>query len=77
MKTATQKFYSDLNGTIYCVEHLGYEASSTLQHNSTAREFSTSMTSWFRMTTKEVFEFAKFAGGLDKVCESCRYAEVK
>ena len=77
MKTATQKFYSDLNGAIYCVEHLGYEASSTLQHNPTAREFSTSMTTWFRMTAREVFDFAVMVEGIDKVCESCRYGKGK
>ena len=76
-RTVTEKFYSDLNGAIYCTKHLGYEASSVLAHNPRIKEFHTSMTSWFRMTAREVFDFAKFAGGIDKVCESCRYGEGK
>lgn len=76
-RAVKDKFYSDLGGTIYCTKHLGYEASSVLEHNPNAKEFSTSMTTWFRMTAREVFDFAKFAGGIDKVCESCRYGEGK
>lgn len=77
MKTVSQKFYSDLNGAVYCVEHLGYEASSALQQNPNSKKFDTSMTSWFRMTAREVFDFAAMTGGIEKVCESCRYAEAK
>ena len=76
-RTVTQKFYSDLGGAVYCTKHLGYEASSVLEHNPTAKEFHTSMTSWFRMTAREVFDFAAMAGGIEKVCETCRYAEGK
>ncbi len=76
-KAVSEKFYSDLNGAIYCTKHLGYEASSVLEHNPKAKEFNTSMTSWFRMTAREVFDFAKMAGGIDQVCESCRYGKGK
>ena len=76
-KTVTQKFYSDLGGAVYCTKHLGYEASSVLEHNPNAKEFSTSMTTWFRMTAREVFDFAVMVGGVDKVCESCRYGKGK
>ena len=72
-RAVSQKFYSDLNGSVYCTKHLGYEASSVLEHNPNAKEFSTSMTTWFRMTAREVFDFAVMVGGVDKVCESCRY----
>jgi hypothetical protein len=76
-RAVTQKFYSDLNGAVYCTKHLGYEASSVLEHNPKAKEFHTSMTTWFRMTAREVFDFAVMVEGIDKVCESCRYGKGK
>lgn len=74
-QTATKRYYENLNGSIACVKHLGCSAQAHLENNPNARAFDTDLTRWYRMTAKEIVEFAELVKdfGNGEVCESCRY----
>ena len=62
--------YADLNGAVYCAKHVGCEAEGWLRQDPEITEFSTGLTSGYRMTTEEIADLSALTGG--EVCESCR-----
>lgn len=74
-KTLAPRYYENLNGSVACFKHIGCSAQAHLDTNPNARAFDTDLTRWYRMTTKQVSEFAELVKnhGNGAVCESCRY----
>jgi hypothetical protein len=75
METQIQTFYSDLNGRIECVEHMGNEAKAHLAAGFTPQYINTSMTRWEKMTEQEASEFSELIGLNHTICETCRFTK--
>lgn len=75
METQTQTFYSDLNGRIECVEHMGNEAKARLAAGKMPQVITTSMTRWEKMTEQEATEFSELVGINHTICETCRFTK--
>jgi hypothetical protein len=75
-KTTTNTHrYEDLNGRIVCYRHLGASGQGCVDSNPKATKFDTGLTTWKRMTPKQVAEFAQFIaqyGKGNEICEDCR-----
>lgn len=53
MSTQTQPLYIDLNGGVYCIDHVGYEAKSHLANHPNAKSFYTGLTHWVKATAQD------------------------
>jgi hypothetical protein len=67
--------WQDLNGSIYCYQHLGCQAQACVDHNPDATEFTTPLTGWLRLEEDEIADFVDFLASRNlgtESCEACR-----
>jgi non-homologous end joining protein Ku len=68
--------YENTNGGIYCYKHVGASAQATIDNSPSIKAFQTDLTSWVRLTNKEIAEFANLINN-DETCEDCRYSALR
>ena len=74
MPTTRLTYWTDLNGTVACSQHLGMSATAVLSLSPLARTLRTDLTVWERMTKEELTEWMAFLEGHGEThaCEMCR-----
>ena len=74
MPTTRLTYWTDLNGTVACSQHLGVSASAVLAQSPLARTLVSDLTVWERMSRDELAEWMAFLEGHGEshACEFCR-----
>lgn len=74
MPTTRLTYWTDLNGTVACSQHLGMSASAVLAQSPRARTLVSDLTVWERMSRDELAEWMAFLEGHGEshACEFCR-----
>lgn len=61
--------YGSINGEVVCARHIGCEGEGWLRENPEVRRFTTSMTTWHRLSQREIATFSEITGG--ETCMRC------
>lgn len=70
----TLNYYMDRNGRISCADHMGGYAQTELKRNPNLKRICTPITTWNRLSYREVVEFTAEFNGEDP-CESCHFSK--